>query len=267
MTKKIDIHVSELRAFVIVIRNDPASEFYFSKIDPLWEDVGVILERFDACTPTNAPRTLRFYRNESQKYKHLIRKSKDFTPSEKACWYSHYLLWKKCVETNKPLLIVEHDCVPFNPANLYFSKKENFRSFDKGAMGCYLMTPLLADFICRVTEREGVYSGPLGHIEFWYRQLAGRTGTDSGERFVAPSTKGYNIACTQIMHSKFGNTIDHYSGTDAASDEKIMKKAKFPFLMIDNLPEKLTVEVLQQQRHLYDYIEESLSKKKSPEGL
>ncbi len=27
------------------------------------------------------------------------------------CWISHYLLWRKCVESNSPLIVLEHDAV------------------------------------------------------------------------------------------------------------------------------------------------------------
>lgn len=269
MGAPVYMHLSELRSFAIVIRNNPSSEFYFSKIDPVWEEIGITLERFDAITPSTMPNTLKFHRNEANKYKHLPAQSKEFTETEKACWYSHYTLWKKCIELNHPIVIVEHDCVPFNPSALYFTNKEWFRTFDKGAMGCYMMTPFMADFICRITERDGVYSGPLGHIEFWYRMFAGKTALATGERFVGPTTNRFTLGCTQIMHKKFANTIDHYGGTNAEEEYgKVFNSGRaFPFLYIDDLPELLTVDILQQQRHKYDYIDKSLNKKKSPEGL
>lgn len=41
-----------------------------------------------------------------------IFRSRPLTPGEKGCYASHYLLWKKCVELNEPILILEDDFLP-----------------------------------------------------------------------------------------------------------------------------------------------------------
>lgn len=253
--------IRELSAYVIVIRGNPTSEFYFDKIAPVWEEVGIKLQRFDAFTPDTMPDTLTFYRNEANKYRHLPTQSKEFSETEKACWYSHYTLWKRCVEIDKPIIIIEHDCVPFNPKWLVYSNKEWFRSYDKGAMGCYMIKPLMADFICRITEKDGIYSGPLGHIEYWYGQFAGGDSLIRSDRFAGPLSRNYNTACTQIMQADVGSTIDHYSGTQAENDPKTQLKKPFPFLRLEDLPERLTLGAIQQQQFSYDYIWKSLTKK------
>jgi len=50
---------------------------------------------------------------EAEKYEH-----KSSYPGVKGCFYSHYRLWKKCVEINEPIIIWEDDVVlirPFKP--------------------------------------------------------------------------------------------------------------------------------------------------------
>jgi GR25 family glycosyltransferase involved in LPS biosynthesis len=44
------------------------------------------------------------------------------TPGVKGCFYSHYRLWKKCVELNQPIIIWEDDIVlsrPFRPVRFH----------------------------------------------------------------------------------------------------------------------------------------------------
>lgn len=45
------------------------------------------------------------------KSKHFQRKGSLLTLSQLGCWASHYLLWKKCVELNKPIIILEDDAI------------------------------------------------------------------------------------------------------------------------------------------------------------
>jgi len=33
----------------------------------------------------------------------------EFSPTEKAVWYSHFNLWKACIKMNKPIVVIEHD--------------------------------------------------------------------------------------------------------------------------------------------------------------
>ena len=53
-----------------------------------------------------------------------------------ACAQSHYMLWKKCIEINEPILILEHDAL--------FVKKFSYNDFDGGAMS--INSPINATF-------------------------------------------------------------------------------------------------------------------------
>ncbi|WP_415893140.1 glycosyltransferase family 25 protein [Neptuniibacter sp. PT8_73] len=39
-------------------------------------------------------------------------KSRPLSNGERGCYASHYLLWKKCIELNKPIVILEDDAIP-----------------------------------------------------------------------------------------------------------------------------------------------------------
>ena len=32
-------------------------------------------------------------------------------PGGEGCWFSHYYLWKKCIELNEPIIVLEHDAI------------------------------------------------------------------------------------------------------------------------------------------------------------
>lgn len=53
-----------------------------------------------------------------------------------ACAQSHYMLWKKCIELNEPILILEHDAL--------FVKEFSYNDFDGGAMS--INSPIDATF-------------------------------------------------------------------------------------------------------------------------
>jgi GR25 family glycosyltransferase involved in LPS biosynthesis len=36
-------------------------------------------------------------------------------PGAQGCWLSHYALWQQCVESNKPMVIMEHDALVTGP--------------------------------------------------------------------------------------------------------------------------------------------------------
>lgn len=83
-------------------------------------------ELFDGCTPEK----LDFYQN-----KYMLKNDRsrykpgdDLFKSKKSCFYSHFDLWLKCVEFNKPIAIMEHDvyCVRDLPENFSFKSVIHF---------------------------------------------------------------------------------------------------------------------------------------------
>lgn len=77
------------------------------------------IELFDAITPNNWETVLPFENNF-----HLYPRPYHVA----ACFASHYLLWKKCIELNEPILILEHDAIFVDniPNDLEFNLCINF---------------------------------------------------------------------------------------------------------------------------------------------
>lgn len=85
--------------WMIQIPDNKVSQFYATQTIPTW-DCKVNL--FDAYTPTTMPDYLTFG---------TFWGVREFSPTEKAGFYSHLALWQKCYTEDKPISIIEHDVV------------------------------------------------------------------------------------------------------------------------------------------------------------
>lgn len=115
-----------MRAFAIVLKNNPISEHGYKELLKSHKDVGnkFPLVRYDAVTPKEAH---EFFNDPLNKIRWtwpwqgeemdtlLGLKKKAYETkmplARVACFLSHYNLWKKCVKNDEPLMILEHDAV------------------------------------------------------------------------------------------------------------------------------------------------------------
>jgi len=93
----------DLVVWMIVIRDNPISILHMEKSLPSWKNYKI--EIFNAVTPKDLSflNELFFYKKWSS--------GNSFTDTEKAVWYSHFLLWKQCFYEKKPLIVIEHDSI------------------------------------------------------------------------------------------------------------------------------------------------------------
>jgi hypothetical protein len=103
LDKKIPVHI-------ITLLGNPIAEHYLDQIEPTWHLFGYENTRlFNGITPETieerCPIKLDFIYKRKEG-----RKPKYFTPTEKACWYSHYYLWRKIRREGVPAIVAEHDC-------------------------------------------------------------------------------------------------------------------------------------------------------------
>lgn len=248
------ININTLPSFVIVIKDHPVSCFYYEKMKPLWNSLNVYPEVFDAIVPDTIPsESLMFRKNYAHKYAKIG--GKEFTETEKACFYSHFTLWKKCVELNTKILVLEHDNVPFNPSLLFFNEEIFFKSFDIGAMGCYVIDPFFAKLAINRVAVQGVCSGPLGELQHFF---CGRFKTSESNFIVKEGRFFHNViypkykaATTQIYHKDYDTSIKH-------GDYEPNKIWPF-YVRIENAPDPLTIEWVQEQVLQFDYGKKSLT--------
>ncbi len=84
--------------WMIQIPDNEVSQYYVNRVLPSWNNHKVNM--FDAYTPDHMPDHLNFGK---------FWNFRDFSQSEKAGFYSHLELWKKCFEEDEPIAIIEHD--------------------------------------------------------------------------------------------------------------------------------------------------------------
>lgn len=195
---------------MIVIKDNPASEFYANYCTKTWEAYGIEVKRFDAITPKdliNHDDIMWKEYSTQDKYKKRNLKV-PISETEKACFTSHYSLWKKSAEINKPILVLEHDAYLETPQNLWFDEKFGMIYFDKGAMGSYVIMPWFAKLLMKVIKKNTVSCGPYGFIYGFARRH------NLLDKYVNDMHKLFTPASNQVMSKKYGNTIEHYYNSD-----------------------------------------------------
>ena len=205
----------KIPCFVIVIRDNEASEYYYDYIESSWTDHGFKLTRFDAITPKDLPHLsdLQFHHHTSQKYQ-SVNYNKPFSDTEKAVWYSHYTLWNKCVELGTPIIVVEHDVLLLNAHHMeIYDDGFDFITFDN-SFGCYYITPKLAALLISNAKR-GVHTGPYGFTEM--------TARTHNIPHIDSEDPLFRKCAIQVLSRKYGLTNDRYSDEDMEIISKALK--------------------------------------------
>lgn len=203
--------MKDIPTYMIVIRDNPVSEYYALVTIPRWTECGFNVERFDACTPDKLPKfVMNFSYLDTHKYVRLKIKKKH-TPTEMACWYSHMSLWKRCIELNTTILVIEHDCYPFRPSLIDKNTDLDFVAYDPGGLGCYTISPKLAAYLWNffVEQKKPIDIGPYGFI---HETVESKTSAFSGTLLFQDQ---FIPAAAQLHDESVGATIDHFEGTEA----------------------------------------------------
>ena len=92
---------------VYVINLSTSTERWETTSNRLTE-LGITHERFDAVDGRKEPHSLfaRYDDKLREKYRR-----KPLSGGELGCFASHFLLWKKCIELNKPIVVLEDDLI------------------------------------------------------------------------------------------------------------------------------------------------------------
>lgn len=97
-----DLETIEDNIWMIQIPDNQKSQHYKRISLQTWEKFGYTVNLFDAVTP-----------EKLDNYNYLqfgaYYDFREFTETEKAGFYSHVELWKKCISQDKPITIIEHD--------------------------------------------------------------------------------------------------------------------------------------------------------------
>lgn len=98
-----------MKAFVIRKPGDEVSEKLSSECVESALQFGITVEKFDGIY---ADHDLYLSQDKLFPNPSIVKKLRN---SYKGCFLSHYMLWKKCIELNEPILIFEHDALMLRP--------------------------------------------------------------------------------------------------------------------------------------------------------
>ena len=98
-------------------------------------------------------------------------------PGARGCFLSHWFLWKKCVELNEPIIILEHDALiqyPWKPLEIsthliklhsHYSKKRFKFDEDSGnwtkSGHAYCLLPTHAEKLIKFTREVGAFANDM----------------------------------------------------------------------------------------------------------
>jgi GR25 family glycosyltransferase involved in LPS biosynthesis len=108
-------------AYIITIKGNKISEQYSERCAKSCNKFGIKYHIHEAFYVKNKeviiPKDLK-----SQKWISWIKiMNKSLMPSEIACFLSHISLWAKCLEIDKPIIILEHDAILIKPYRTHTS--------------------------------------------------------------------------------------------------------------------------------------------------
>ena len=98
-----------MKAFVIRKKNDELSERLADECIASAQNFGIDVEKFDGIYSDH---DAILAKEGLFPHPAVIKKLRN---GYKGCFLSHYLIWKKCIEWNEPVLIFEHDAVMLRP--------------------------------------------------------------------------------------------------------------------------------------------------------
>ncbi len=230
--------------WMVRIKGDYKSELYAEYCAKSWTDAGFHVNFFDAVTPETL-------------HKHKRIKFHSHNPAndqEKSILVSFILLWEKCVETNRPFLILEHDA--------YLEKKidaivcnphVDVTMFGQHCMEAVMFQPSFCkDFLKYISKMKGKYQkngkhdsgimmGPFGML--W--MFLGVTNVHRSGIKQRPYTKylGPQAPVRVVLIEELGSSIVHsgaQGGTGKSSDTLIAhRRDPWIILKLDDVLKKV----------------------------
>lgn len=110
------------KAYIIRLENNQNSTNLARRCAESCTEHEIDYEYFPAIDGTSGE--IKLSPDQDCQYLKLLRQTNELmTIGELACFLSHYLLWCKCIELDKPIIILEHDAVFIKPIHqhLFFN--------------------------------------------------------------------------------------------------------------------------------------------------
>lgn len=196
------------KTIMIKVKNDPLSEAYAQYASRSWQ--GFDLRYFDAVTPDTVDQynELTFGTKGS---------GRELSATEKACFYSQYLLWKKCALERVPILILEHDALLKNKSTIKYDGTLMCQMFGQHAMEAVMFNPSFASILVDYCKNNKV-TGPMQTVD----TLLGYFKTGSQSRHALPHSRymGRLAPVKSLIDPNLGTTVQHDGGSTVDRLEK-----------------------------------------------
>jgi len=188
-------HLSNLPAFMITITGNEVSEYYTNFVTPLWNKLGIDIERFEAVTPETLHQyPLTFGNREDNNV--------STTQTERAGTCSHYLLWKKCIEMNQRIFILEHDAYPVPEYNDDFFDNTDYEYYGFApGNAAYVIDPVFAAHLCNIIENRVICGGTLAQVHHFSKPPR-----KALYDFTKPM---FEMKVKQLISKRYGTTSNH----------------------------------------------------------
>jgi hypothetical protein len=98
-------------AYIITIKGDKTSEKFAARCEESCNKVGMKNQRWDAFNGRGEMITTPEHAQGKDWIKWIKVMDHHLSRGELACFFSHVSLWAKCVELDRPIVILEHDAV------------------------------------------------------------------------------------------------------------------------------------------------------------
>ena len=187
---------------MIHVAGDPTSNYYKKIVSQSWLNAGHNVMHFNGITPDTfdqAPMVLNFGKKKNGR-----NIGKNLTPTEKAIWYSHIMMWDMASKKSGPLIVIEHDVLMLKPyvhsteypivglCHCGLLSKKPERGYRISAGGAYLITAGIAKQMIRELPETINYNS-----DAYIHNYITKYGTFKHEH------------STQLYLPEIGSTIDH----------------------------------------------------------
>lgn len=113
-------NVAVENAYIITIKNNPVSEILSQRAVASCESVGMPYTVWPAFDGTGEDILVPEQFKDQSWLKWIKLYDTYVSKSEASCYLSHFSLWVRCLEIDKPIVILEHDAVMVHPYRNHF---------------------------------------------------------------------------------------------------------------------------------------------------
>ena len=107
-------------AYIITIKNNEISERLSNRCAESCEKVGQSYKIFQAFDGTSGKIQIPDEYKNAPWLKWIKLYTNLLSPTQIACFYSHFALWTKCLELDRPIIILEHDSIVEKKLDIHY---------------------------------------------------------------------------------------------------------------------------------------------------